>query len=137
MFNHQILPDTVSGSYSSWNQNDYYDLEAFAEVVGKYSNVVFFTSHTHMSLELEDWWGRYRADGTDNRLGFPVVNTGAITYNTVPNGGDHQGKRLEGEHSTGLRVKVFEDRVRVEAWDFVDGEMIKFVDFPAPATNRG
>jgi hypothetical protein len=137
VFNHQILPDTVSGSYSAWNQNDYYDLEAFAEVVGKYSNVVFFTSHTHMSLELEDWWGRYRADGTDNALGFPVVNTGAITYNTVPDGSDHEGDRLEGENSTGLRVKVFEDRVRVEAWDFVDGEMIKSVDFPAPAKNRG
>ncbi|WP_167045256.1 metallophosphoesterase [Salinibacterium sp. ZJ454] len=136
VFNHHVLPDTVSSSYSAWNQHDYYDLESFAEVVGKYSNVVFFTSHTHMSLELEDWWGRYRAVGTDNALGFPVVNTGAITYNTVPDGSDHEGDRLEGDHSTGLRVKVYEDRVRVEAWDFVRGEMIKHVDLPTPKKTR-
>ena len=33
------------------------------------------------------------------------------------------------EASTGLRVKVFVDRVRVEAWDFKSGEMIKYQDF--------
>jgi hypothetical protein len=34
-------------------------------------------------------------------------------------------------------VKVYADRVRVEAWDFVAGEPMKHVDFPRLASNRG
>ena len=46
---------------------------------------------------------------------------------------------MDGQAATGLRVKIYDDRVRVEAWDFKDGhsllnpegeaKMIKYQDF--------
>lgn len=136
LYSHLVLPNTVSETHSAWYQNDFNDLEPFNEVVGKYSNVVLFTSHTHSSLTQNDWWGRYRADGTGNPDGFPVVNTGAILNAYMPDG-DHDETILDGNHASGLRVKVYEDRVRVEAWDFVAQRLMKSVDFPVPAKAKG
>lgn len=136
LYNHQAVPYTVTETHSSWNGNDYFDLEAFTKVVGKYANIIMFTSHTHQSLQAEDWWGRLRTEATGNMRGIPVVNTGAIKNATEPYG-DHESRRLQGNHSSGLRVKVFEDRVRVEAWDFVAEKKIKHVDFPVPAKRKG
>ncbi|AKK03687.1 putative DUF4073 family protein/Calcineurin-like phosphoesterase [Corynebacterium epidermidicanis] len=129
LFSHLVLPNTVSLTHSAWYGNDFADLNSFSAVVGKYRNVVMFTSHTHASHDLNDWWGVYRDDSTGNRAGFPVVNTGALLNNTWPDG-DHDESKLDGDHSTGLRVKVYSDRVRVEAWDFVSGKMVKFHDLP-------
>lgn len=128
MFSHLVLPNTVSLTHSAWYGNDFADLNSFSAVVGKYQNIVMFTSHTHASHDLHDWWGVYRDDSTGNRAGFPVVNTGALLNNTWPDG-DHDEFKLDGDHATGLRVKVFPDRVRVEAWDFVSGKMVKYQDF--------
>lgn len=128
LFSHLVLPNTVSLTHSAWYGNDFASLNDFSAVVGKYQNIVMFTSHTHASHDLHDWWGVYRDDATGNRAGFPVVNTGALLNNTWPDG-DHDENKLDGEHATGLRVKVFEDRVRVEAWDFVAGKMVKYQDF--------
>ncbi|MEJ5928995.1 metallophosphoesterase [Corynebacterium sp. H128] len=132
LFSHLVLPNTVSLTHSAWYGNDFASLNDFSAVVGKYQNVVMFTSHTHASFDLEDWWGVYRDDATGNHAGFPVVNTGALLNNTMPDG-DHDEYKLDGDNSTGLRVKVFGDRVRVEAWDFVTGTMIKYQDFARKA----
>ncbi len=136
VFTHPLLPQTVSMSHSAWYQNDFEDTEAISDVLNKYNNIVLFTSHSHADLALNDWWGmrRYEGTGAAGRQGFPVVNTGAITNAYVPDG-DHDETRSGSteETATGLRVKVFEDRVRVEAWDFKtgpDGTMMKFQDFP-------
>lgn len=133
LYSHLVLPNTVSMTHSAWYQNDFNDLESFTKVVEKYSNIIMFTSHSDASLTLNDWWGTYRTEG--NPEGFPVVNTGAIKNACLPDG-DHDETGLEGTNASGLRVKVFEDRVRVEAWDFVTGEMIKSVDFPVPAKSK-
>ena len=66
------------------------------------------------------------------------MNTGAILNEYLPDG-DHDEQIVDPKAATGLRVKVYDDRVRVEAWDFKDGhsllnpegeaKMIKYQDF--------
>lgn len=133
VFAHYLLPQTVSMSHSAWYQNDFEDLEALSDVLNKYNNLIFFSSHSHSSLTKQhDWWGIRRYDGTGQvgKLGFPVVNTGAILNEYLPDG-DHDEKIVSEEASTGLRVKVYDDRVRVEVIDFKkDGKVEKFQDFP-------
>ena len=107
-------------------------LEALSNVVNKYNNIVWFSSHSHSSLRQNNWWGTRRYDGTGEagRTGFPVVNTGAILNEYLPDGdNDEKIIKEKEEASTGLRVKVYADRVRVEAWYFKSGDMIKYQDF--------
>ncbi|MGV0434819.1 hypothetical protein ACUY3H_07670 [Corynebacterium ureicelerivorans] len=108
-------------------------------MLSKYNDVVAFTSHSHSSLRQNNCWGTRRYDGTpQGAIGFPVVNTGAILNEYLPDG-DHDEEIVDGQAATGLRVKIYDDRVRVEAWDFKDGHsllnpegeatMIKYQDF--------
>ena len=139
VFTHPLLPGTVSMSHSAWYQNDFEDEQAISDVLSKYNDVVAFTSHSHSSLKQNNWWGTRRYDGTtQGAIGFPVVNTGAILNEYLPDG-DHDEEIVDDKAATGLRVKVYDDRVRVEAWDFKDGhglanpdgeaKMIKYQDF--------
>ena len=139
VFTHPLLPGTVSMSHSAWYQNDFEDEEAVSDVLSKYNDVVAFTSHSHSSLRQNNWWGTRRYDGTrEGAIGFPVVNTGAILNEYLPDG-DHDEEIVDGQAATGLRVKIYDDRVRVEAWDFKDGhsllnpegeaKIIKYQDF--------
>lgn len=127
VFTHPLLPQTVSMSHSAWHQNDFEDLEALSEVLARHPKIVAFTSHSHSSLRQNNWWGTYRYKDA----AFPVVNTGAILNEYLPDG-DHDEEivKEKQEASSGLRVKVYPDRVRVEAWDFKDEKMLKFQDFP-------
>ena len=139
VFTHPLLPGTVSMSHSAWYQNDFEDEQAISDVLSKYNDVVAFTSHSHSSLKQNNWWGTRRYDGTtQGAIGFPVVNTGAILNEYLPDG-DHDEEIVDEQAATGLRVKIYDDRVRVEAWDFKDGHglanpdgearMIKYQDF--------
>ena len=89
--------------------------------------------------EAEQLVGTRRYDGTpQGAIGFPVVNTDAILNEYLPDG-DHDEEIVDENAATGLRVKVYDDRIRVEAWDFKDGhsllnpdgeaKMIKYQDF--------
>ncbi|WP_409484117.1 metallophosphoesterase family protein [Arsenicicoccus dermatophilus] len=129
LMNHHPLPQSVSFTHSAWYGNDFADLEVLNAVIAKYPNVIYLSGHTHAWLGLNDWWGRYRVDGSGNPDGFPAVNTGAVLNAGVPDD-DHDEATLPGEHTTGLRLKVFRDRVRVEAWDVEAGTVMKHQDFP-------
>ena len=139
VFTHPLLPGTVSMSHSAWYQNDFEDEQAISDVLSKYNDIVAFTSHSHSSLKQNNWWGTRRYDGTpQGAIGFPVVNTGAILNEYLPDG-DHDEEIVDDKAATGLRVKVYDDRIRVEAWDFKDGrsllnpdgeaKMLKYQDF--------
>ena len=139
VFTHPLLPGTVSMSHSAWYQNDFEDEQAISDVLSKYNDIVAFTSHSHSSLKQNNWWGTRRYDGTpQGAIGFPVVNTGAILNEYLPDG-DHDEEIVDDKAATGLRVKIYDDRVRVEAWDFKDGhgpanpdgeaKLIKYQDF--------
>lgn len=67
-----------------------------------------------------------------NPAGFSVVNTGAVLNAYIPDG-DVDTTRLDGDQSTGLRVYVYADRIRVEAYDFVARASMKYQDFPTAA----
>ncbi|XKH55606.1 metallophosphoesterase [Citricoccus nitrophenolicus] len=137
LFNHFVLPYTVSMTHSAWEQNNYENIDDFNAVVGKYTNILMITSHTHSDVNLNDWWGTYRVADPDNPAGFQVVNSGAILNAGVPDG-DVEGEGLEGDHSTGLRVHLYEDRIRVVAYDFVAQQSLKHQDFPIGiSTGRG
>ena len=126
-------------SHSAWYQNDFEDQQALSNVLSKYNDVVAFTSHSHASLYQNNWWGTRRYDGTqEGAIGFPVVNTGAILNEYMPDG-DHDEEIVDEQAASGLRVKIYDDRVRVEAWDFKAGhsatnpegttKLIKYQDF--------
>lgn len=139
VFTHPLLPQTVSMSHSAWYQNDFENQQALSNVLSKYNDVVAFTSHSHASLYQNNWWGTRRYDGTqEGAIGFPVVNTGAILNEYMPDG-DHDEEIVDEQAASGLRVKIYDDRVRVEAWDFKAGhsatnpegttKLIKYQDF--------
>ncbi len=130
LFTHLVLPNTVSMTHSAWYQNDFEDLQAFSDVVGKYPNAFVFTGHSHSSLRQHDWWGTYRYDPANNAVGNRVINTGAVLNEFVPDGDNDEKPIDDKKHASGLRVRVFDDRVRVEAWDFVKNEKIQEHDFP-------
>lgn len=128
VFNHFPLPYTVSQTHSAWEQNNYENIDAFNAVIGKYSNIIMFTGHTHDDINMNDWWGTYRIADPKNPAGFPVVNTAAVLNAYVPDG-DYDTNRVTGDNSAGIRVLVFADRIRVVALDFVGKKEIKFQDF--------
>ena len=105
-------------------------------MLSKHNDIVAFTSHSHSSLKQNNWWANRRYNGTPQ--GAIGVNTGAILNEYLPDG-DHDEEIVDDKAATGLRVKVYDDRIRVEAWDFKDGhglanpdgeaKMIKYQDF--------
>ncbi|MGS2663409.1 metallophosphoesterase family protein [Corynebacterium glucuronolyticum] len=127
LFSHLVLPYTVTSTHSPWYGNDFAELGKLNKVLQGHDNIVMFTSHTHASLTAGDWWGVYR--GADKH-GFPVVNTGAVKNANLPDGDYDEEVDPALPQTTGLRVKTYPDRVRVEAWDFEKQEMIRFHDFP-------
>jgi len=127
LFSHLVLPETVTSTHSPWYGNDFAELDKLNNVLRGHRNIVMFTSHTHASLTAGDWWGRYR--GAD-ALGFPVVNTGAIKNANLPDGDYDEEVDPSLPQTTGLRAKTFDDRIRVETWDFEKQELIRFHDFP-------
>lgn len=129
LYSHLVLPNTVSMTHSAWYQNDFNDLDAFGAIVSKYNNIIIFTSHSHSSLYQNNWWGLFRY--TPDHPGLPVVNTGAILNTYIPDG-DHDERIPPERAASGLRVKVYPDRVHVEAWDFIKNKKINEQDFPVP-----
>lgn len=128
VFNHFPLPYTVSQTHSSWEQNNYEDIDAFNAAIGRHRNLILFMGHTHDDITMNDWWGTYRVADQRCPAGFPVVNTGALLNAYVPDG-DMDTATLDGDHSSGLRVHVHQDRIRVEAYDFVARRVLKHQDF--------
>lgn len=121
VFTHPLLPETVSMSHSTGYQNDFEDEQALSDVLSKYNDLILFTSHSHASLTQPNWWGTRLYDGTpQGAVGFPVFNTGAILNAYMPQG-DNGEKIVDKQAASGLRVKIYDDRVRVEAWDFKNG----------------
>ncbi|GAB3619944.1 hypothetical protein GCM10027417_12050 [Glutamicibacter endophyticus] len=134
LFSHYVLDNSVSGTFINFYRDDFGPhREKFKQLLADNPNVVLFTSHTHWSLRLDDWAAEYHggADAQHTKRGPMVVNTGALA-NEYTLGGDYGEVALPGERASGLRVKTFDDRIRVEAWDFISQELIKSIDIPVP-----
>ena len=77
IISHHVLKDTVSGSRQSPYLDDYMQYDEIMSILGDHSNAIFFSGHSHWSLELPDWAVNVKVPGGDKK-GFTAVNTGAI-----------------------------------------------------------
>lgn len=138
LFSHHVLPYSVSGSYARFYANDYgADTERFASLLAENPNVVMLNSHTHWSAKLNDWSVEQRPDPTASR-GATIVNTVSVTTQYGPSG-DWGEAGIGGANPVGLRVELYDDRIRVTAHEFssAGSAEIKHVDIAIPAAERG
>lgn len=129
LHSHQVLPNSVGGTYTTFSRRDYGPHEEeFVAILSAHRHLVLYTSHTHWPITSNDWAVQYRAGAVHP---IPVVSTGAITTAYGPSGNTGESP-LPGEHTSGVRTKIYDDRVRVEAWSFAAAEprLIRRVDFP-------
>ncbi|WP_187977796.1 metallophosphoesterase family protein [Mycetocola sp. JXN-3] len=131
---HHVFANSVSGTYINFYRNDYdHDTARVAALLQDNPNVTVLTSHTHWAGTLNDWSGEKRFDPT--RAQAPtIVNTVAVTTQYGPSG-DWEETGNSNADPVGLRVALYEDRLRVSAFSFdaqaVPNE-IKHIDIAIP-----
>jgi 3',5'-cyclic AMP phosphodiesterase CpdA len=133
VFSHHVLSESVSGSVgedrAAFYDQDFVDEAELLEVLGGHPDAVFFSGHTHWSLERDDWAARKVVAG-GHPDGFTCVNTGFVQTMYGPDGrGGEQA--LDGAAAQGLRVEVAEDGgVTVHAHDHRNGRPITSLVIP-------
>ncbi|UJP08784.1 metallophosphoesterase [Microbacterium sp. KUDC0406] len=136
LFTHHPLADSVSGTYITFNRNDYgADAERFTRLMSENPNVIMVTSHTHWSPQLNDWSVEHRIDPADAQ-GLTMVNTGAVTTQYGPSG-DWGEAGIGGADPIGVRAALYDDRVRMTVYSFgaAGPTEIKHIDVPVPASD--
>lgn len=119
VLSHHVLKETISGSRQSPYLNDYMQYDEIISILGDYSNAIFFSGHSHWTLELPDWAVNVKVPGGDKE-GFTAVNTGAIQTGWMsagPNGGEVVTPE-GGLFNQGLQIDVFEDEVVIKGRNF-------------------
>ena len=134
LFSHHVFNDSVSGTYAKFYQGDFAaDTARLESLLAQNPNVTVLTSHTHWSPLLNDWSVEQRFDPSAKH-GPTIVNTAAVTTQYGPSG-DWAEKPVGGSDPVGLRVGLFDDRLRVTAYSFGSGGTpteLKHVDVPRP-----
>ncbi|MGM1017061.1 MAG: metallophosphoesterase family protein [Actinomycetota bacterium] len=134
LMSHQVLPNSVSGTYARFYANDYgQEEERFAALLADNPNVVMLTGHTHWSPTLNDWSVEHRIDPTAP-VAPTLVNTGAVTTMYGPSG-DWEETPVGGADPTGIRATLFEDRLRVSVYAFSSAGVaseLNSIDVPLP-----
>ncbi|MCT8978788.1 metallophosphoesterase [Clostridium sp. CX1] len=100
VFLHQHLATSIKG----WN--GVVQRKELKEILSSYPEVILFTSHTHVLLEV---------DNVKLNQPFTTVHTGAVSYGIMPEG--YTIKRLYGE-SQGLYVEVKGNKTVIKGRDF-------------------
>lgn len=135
LFSHHVFANSVSGSYINFYKNDFgADQQRLERLLADHPNVTMFSSHTHWSVDLNDWSVEQRFDPTTN-LAPTFVNTGAVTTLYGPSG-DWGETGIGGADPVGLRAALYDDRLRVTAYEFAaggEGREMKHVDIALPA----
>ncbi|MBK0421889.1 hypothetical protein JD292_07355 [Leucobacter sp. CSA2] len=134
LFSHHVFNDSVSGTYARFYQGDFSSDTARLEgLLAQNPNVTVLTSHTHWAPELNDWSVEQRFDPAAKH-GPTIVNTAAVTTQYGPVGDWEEGP-VAGADPVGLRVGLYEDRLRVTAYAFGAGgaaKEVKHIDVPRP-----
>ncbi|MET7398250.1 metallophosphoesterase [Dactylosporangium sp. NPDC005572] len=128
---------TVSGTYGNFYENGPRDFELEA-IVGRYSNVIFLSGHTHWSPYRRDWAARVVTQG-GHPDGYTAVNTGALAMEFAPSPDDpwdEDSATDRPESPSVLTVTVYPDRTIVRAFDVLTGEQINQVEVANPAAGR-
>ncbi|MBR4768363.1 MAG: metallophosphoesterase, partial [Lachnospiraceae bacterium] len=131
LFLHQSIFNTVAGCMEGqWEQGT--DRETgvrLANVLKKYPEVVFFNGHSHYEMTLPNDHYKPTAE-----LPINIFNTAAVAYISTDYGDYGNSHREVG--SQGFYVRVYEDRIRVYAKDFVTGEWIPSAMYELNLTDR-
>lgn len=80
------------------------------DILKKYSNVILFTSHTHLKPN----------ENYDKTMPCPVFNTGSVTSNYVEDLNSDWGFKQDGSFNNGLYVEVKDNKVTIKARNFKD-----------------
>lgn len=137
LFSHHPFPNTVSGTYAEFYADDYGDDAArMTRLLSQNPNASLFTAHTHWDVRDADWDGNLRDDPSAT-LAPTVFNTGSITTAYGPSGDWGDAPKGSG-NPVAVRADVYQDRVRVVAYEFVDGapKEIKHRDVPLVTAER-
>lgn len=127
VFLHQPLPDTVSGtSFCCVNNRAIIQHEALKKILSKYSEVFFFSGHTHWELKLPR---------TLVRDTFTMINSSSVYQLWTENnaGGETM---VDPKESEGLYVEVFEDHVSIKGRDFYRNRWIPEAQFSVPIARK-
>lgn len=100
IFLHQHLATSIKGWIGVVQRKE------LKEILSSYPEVILFTSHTHVLLEV---------DNVKLNQPFTTVHTGAVSYGIMPEG--YTIKRLYGE-SQGLYVEVKGNKTVIKGRDF-------------------
>ncbi|MDW8802341.1 metallophosphoesterase [Clostridium sp. A1-XYC3] len=100
VFLHQHLATSIKGWIGVVQRKE------LKEILSSYPEVILFTSHTHVLLEV---------DNVKLNQPFTTVHTGAVSYGIMPEG--YTIKRLYGE-SQGLYVEVKGNKTVIKGRDF-------------------
>lgn len=94
------------------------------ELLEKHGNILFFTGHTHYSLDSDSPSVLF-----DSKNKIAYINTASVG-NTIPNqDAVRRGEAKNVSGSMGLAVNVFESRILITGIDFVTGEKISRCEF--------
>ncbi|MEV0713190.1 metallophosphoesterase [Asanoa sp. NPDC050611] len=124
---------TVSGTYGDFYGNGPRE-EQLEQIIGRYSNVIYLSGHTHWSPYRRDWSAQVPAVG-GNPDGYTAINTGALAMEFAPspdNPWDEDSATDRPESPSVLTVAVYPDRTVVRAFDALTGEQVNEVEVGNP-----
>lgn len=131
---HHIFENSVSGSYANLYKREFGDdQERMERLLAAYPNVTLLSSHTHWNPLLHDWSVEQRFEPTA-AAAPTIVNTSAVTTQWGPSG-DWGETPVGGAEPAGLRVSLYEDRLRATVYGFNSAAQpteIKSVDIALP-----
>lgn len=131
---HHIFENSVSGSYANLYKREFGDdQERMEQLIAAHPNVTLMSSHTHWNPKLNDWSVEQRFD-PEAEAAPTFINTAAVTTQYGPSG-DWGEVGVGGADPAGLRVALYEDRLRATVYGFdaaAQPTEIKSVDVALP-----
>lgn len=131
---HHIFENSVSGSYANLYKREFGDdQERMERLLAAYPNVTVMSSHTHWSPKLNDWSVEQRFVPTADHAPT-IINTAAVTTQYGPSG-DWGEAGVGGADPAGLRIALYEDRLRATVYGFngsAEPTEIKHIDIARP-----
>jgi 3',5'-cyclic AMP phosphodiesterase CpdA len=123
VFAHQPFKNTVPATRNGELPNygsSYINEEEITSLLGKYSNVIVFSGHTHQHLDQDDW-------ALKTQYGFYAVNDGGIvdTWKLVKDSNGNTREVWNGSNPQGVYMEVFKDKVVLKGRDYKNGKFIR------------
>ncbi|KAL1914332.1 uncharacterized protein VTP21DRAFT_8971 [Calcarisporiella thermophila] len=126
---------TTSGSSPKGYENIYMQKKELLDILGQYSQVILFTSHTHYKLYLDDWQTRKTVEG-GNPKGFQIINTGFIEQEwTMDSNGREYVPPGGYKEAQSLYLQIYKDRVVIMGRDHLRKKWVQKLELPYESSN--